>query len=92
MIKTYEDYIDIIHSKFPDVARSSIDRICRKGLRAINKIMRGNLELILYLPDMEEMKFYIPMTPEKQDKLDTHNYYRKIKRRKQRDEQKGNSK
>lgn len=81
IIKT-DDFIDELCREFPDLSRKSIESICLKGMKGINRVMRENLEIFIKASKSDHVKFFVPYSPEKHEQFDTRNYYRKLKRNK----------
>ena len=86
MIYSYEDLMDKLAEKHPEVERKSLEIIAKKGLLGVNKLMRVGQELLLqnffHNGAQDEMiKFYISMPPKEQHKHATRNYYRKLRRK-----------
>ena len=79
MIIRTADFIDELCEEFPDINRKSIEKICDKGMKGIHRVMRNGMELYIRDKDRTDIKFFIPFTPERQEKMDTRNYYRKLR-------------
>ena len=75
-----EDLLDEMYQEFPDIKESSIKKICSKGLKGINKVMRGGDELFINSRGTE-LKFFIPLTVEDHSALMTHRYHKHKYRR-----------
>lgn len=79
---TLDDLLDEMCKEFPEIERSSIKKICKKGLYDTRKILTRNEELIIQGKGNKEVKFFIPLTPENQAELTACNvnkrrYYEK---------------
>lgn len=86
MILHYEDLIDKLAEKHPQVERRSLENIAKKGLFGINKLMRIGQELLIQNffhngAQDDWIKFYINMSPKEQNNHAMRNYYRKLKRK-----------
>jgi len=92
MILKTADFIDDMCEEFPDISRKSIESICDKGMKGVHRVMRDGMELFIKGVEHEEVKFFVPYTPERHEQLDTRNYYKKLKRKKTKDEQDSNNK
>lgn len=75
MIIQLENILEEVYEKYPLIKESSIDNICKKGLKGINRVMRNGDELFLHGSNGEELKFFIPLTIEDQAELMTHRYH-----------------
>lgn len=72
-----KDVIQELYEEFPEIEPKAIDKICRAGLMNLLKFMRQKEEVIIRTEKQEYIKFYLPMTPEKQSKLTTRNIFRR---------------
>lgn len=72
MLFSTEDLLEEMYDEFPDVDRKCIDKICRKGMFSLKKLLTSGRELIAdgFGP---ELKFFIPTTPESQHSLTQFN-------------------
>jgi hypothetical protein len=66
-----------IYDEFPGVDKHSLDKICKDGMVSILKLMRKREEVLIRLLNRSEIKFCIPMTVEKQEKLTFRNIARR---------------
>jgi len=82
MIITLEDILDDLEKDYPEITRESLKKICKKGLANVNSLLRNGDEIIMDGPKREEMKFYIPLSPEKQIAKMRKKYYTKKNRNK----------
>lgn len=87
MIYKYEDFIDKLSEKHPEIEIKSLEAIAKKGLQGINRIMRSGQELLIhnfYDGDKQDdwIKFFINMTPTEQNNHAMKNYYRKLQKKK----------
>lgn len=77
-----EDFLDELCEEFPEIERDSINKICKKGLFGIRRVLKRREELIIQGEDRKEVKFFFPMAPEYQAELTAWNvtkrrYYEK---------------
>jgi hypothetical protein len=71
------DVLKELYEEFPEIDEKSIDKICKAGISGINKLMRSNEELRIDLDDSEQIKFFIPCSPETQDEITKQNIRRR---------------
>jgi hypothetical protein len=71
------DVIQELCDEFPEIERSSIEKICKTGLSGINKLMRLREELRIDLDEKEWIKFYIPASQEAQARITKENVGRR---------------
>lgn len=76
MILDFEDIVAEMYDEFPDVAESSINKICRDGLIQTAKMLRSGKELIVKCPKLVEVKFFIPGNEENQFSRTKLNQYK----------------
>lgn len=89
MIVKQEDFMEQIYAKYPHFTEASLDNICKKGMSKLNSFMKSGNEVIIKTEHKgEEIKFFIPMTPEDQQIHSTRQYYKKLRRKQEDDEQK----
>ena len=74
---TMHDVIQEVCNEFPEIEKSSIEKICKTGLSGVNKLMRQREELRIGLDDMEWIKFYIPASQEAQARITKENVGRR---------------
>ncbi len=67
------DVIQEVCDEFPEIEKSSIEKICKAGLTGINKFMRSREELLVCLDHRQEIKFYIPASQEAQARITKEN-------------------
>jgi hypothetical protein len=73
-----------IYAEYPDIDQKSLDKICKKGLSGINKLMRSGFELFIKCRvdgKLDEIKFFTPMTPEDQYEVSRINHYKLSKKK-----------
>ena len=76
MIIELKDLLPKLYAKYPDLTEASIERICRVGLRGINRVLRDGDELFITgHGSSEEYKFFVPLTPEDHDRFIKHRYF-----------------
>ena len=71
------DVLKELYVEFPEIDEKAIDKICKTGISGINKLMRAGEELRVDLDKSEQVKFFIPTTPEKQDEITKKNKRRR---------------
>lgn len=69
MIIDINDITAELYDEFPELEPKAIDKICKKGLAGINKLMRKGEELIITGEERKIVKFFIPLKPEDQHEL-----------------------
>lgn len=72
-----KDVVQELYEEFPEIEPKAIDKICRTGLMSLLKFMRQKEEVIIRTEKQEFIKFYLPMSPEKQSELTTRNILRR---------------
>lgn len=93
MIVRQKDFMKDIYEKYPHFTESCLDNICKKGMTRMNSFLKAGNELMIRTnPSEEEIKFFIPMSPEAQQIHSTRKYYNKLRRleRKNNEQKTGN--
>jgi hypothetical protein len=73
------DIIQELCEEFPEIEERSIRKICHDGLMGILKFARLKEELLIKMEKNEETKFFVPLTPKRQDELINRNKLRRYK-------------
>jgi len=84
MIINQKDIMEEIYEEYPDITPEALDKICKKGLSGVNATMRSGFELFIKCTvdgKLDEMKFFIPNTPEVQTELSRLNFYKLSKKK-----------
>lgn len=91
MIIRLDDVLEEMYDKYPELKPSSIEKICSKGIKSINRIMRDGDELTVRgrVTD-DEVKFFIPMKPEDHDEWAKRRYFKHKNKKKRQDDIKSN--
>ncbi|MCK5019137.1 MAG: hypothetical protein KAS32_18900 [Candidatus Peribacteraceae bacterium] len=76
-----DDFLDDLCEKYPHFTRDSIEKICRKGLFKLNTFLKDSNEIRMRARQDEEVRIFIPMSPEMQQKHSTKKYYQKLKKK-----------
>ena len=91
MIIKQKDIMEELYKEYPDITPESLNKICKKGLSGINSTMRRGFELFIKCRvdgKLDEMKFFIPNTPEVQREISRINFY-KLSKSKETNEETG---
>jgi hypothetical protein len=89
MIFSQKDIMQEIYEEYPDITPEALDKICKKGLSGVNSTMRRGFELFVKCRvdgKLDEMKFFIPNTPEVQIELSRLNFYKLSKNKRTNEE------
>lgn len=82
MIFEQKDIMEEMYKAYPDIEPTALDKICKKGLSGINSTMRRGFELFIKCRvdgKLDEMKFFTPTTPERQEEISRINYHKLAK-------------
>lgn len=89
MIIKQKDIMKEIYEEYPDLTKGCLDKICKKGLSGVNMTMRRGFELFIKLivnKKEDEMKFFIPTSPEIQSEISSINAYKLAQKQKRNEE------
>lgn len=66
MIIPFDDIVQELYEEFPDITEASIKTICKDGMLKTVKLLKTGREMMVKCPQLVEVKFFIPGSPDDQ--------------------------